>query len=169
VRIKLLLVLHICLLLNACGVGKGDDLDKFMLEAGNDIRSKVEPLPEVKPYVPLQYNADGTLTDPFKARKAEVTKTGGLQPNMARPKEPLEAYPLSSLKFVGSLAKEKLKYALIRTPDAGIQQVKIGNYIGQNFGMVTEISDSEVIVKEIVQDELTGDWVEHSASVSLQE
>jgi len=169
VRIKLLLVLHICLLLSACGAGKGDDLDKFMLEAGNDMRAKVDPLPEVKPYVPLQYNADGTLTDPFKARKAEVTKTGGLQPNMSRPKEPLEAYPLSSLKFVGSLAKEKLKYALIRTPDAGIQQVKIGNYIGQNFGMVTEISDSEVTVKEIIQDELTGDWVEHSASVSLQE
>ena len=167
--IRLLLVLHICLLLSACDVGKGDDLDRFMQEAGNDMRAKVEPLPEVKPYVPLQYDADGTFTDPFRARKAEVTKTGGLQPDMARPKEPLEAYPLSSLKFVGFLAKEKLKYALIRTPDAGIQQVKVGNYIGQNFGMVTAISDSEVSVKEIVQDDLAGDWVEHSASVSLQE
>ncbi len=168
-NIRRLLVLHICLLLCACNVGKGDDLDRFMQEAGNDMRSKVEPLPEVKPYVPLQYDADGTLTDPFKARKAEVTKTGGLQPDTARPKEPLEAYPLSSLKFVGFLSKEKLKYALIRTPDAGIQQVRVGNYIGQNFGMVTAISDSEVSVKEIVQDDLAGDWVEHSASVSLQE
>ncbi len=161
--------MHICLLLSACGVGKGDDLDKFMQEAGNDMRSKIEPLPEVKPYLPVQYDADGTLTDPFRARKAEVTKTGGLQPDMARPKEPLEAYPLSSLKFVGFLSKEKLKYALIMTPDAGIQPVRVGNHIGQNFGRVTAISDSEVSVKEIVQDDLAADWVEHSASISLQE
>jgi len=70
---------------------------------------------------------------------------------------------------VGSLSKDKLKYALIQTPENNIQQVKIGNYMGQNFGIVTDISESTVTLKEIVQDELSGDWVERTTTISLQE
>jgi type IV pilus assembly protein PilP len=62
-----------------------------------------------------------------------------------------------------------LQYALIKTPENNIQQVKIGNYMGQNFGIVTEIGESTVTLKEIVQDELSGDWVERSTTISLQE
>lgn len=168
-KTKWLLTLFLSLALVACGSGGGDDLDKFMKEAGTDKVVKVEPLPQVKPYVPLQYNADGTLNDPFRARKAQAARTGGLQPNLNRPREPLEAFPLESLKYVGSLSKAKLKYALIKTPDNGVQQVKIGNYVGLNFGLVTEINDTAVILKEIVQDELSGDWTERTSSINLQE
>jgi type IV pilus assembly protein PilP len=168
-KTKWLLTLFLSLTLVACGSGGGDDLDKFMKEACTDIRAKVDPLPEVKPYVPLQYNADATLNDPFRARKAQVTKSGGLQPNLNRPKEPLEAFPLESLKYVGSLSKAKLKFALIKTPDNGVQQVKVGNYVGLNFGLVTEINDTAVILKEIVQDDLSGDWTERTSSINLQE
>ncbi len=162
------LILLSCLLV-ACGSSEGDDLDKFMADAANDMRAKVAPLPEVKPYVPLEYNPDGQLSDPFKARKAQSTKTSGIQPDFNRPKEPLEAYPLESLQYVGSLSRDNLEYALIKTPDNSIQQVSIGNYMGQNFGIVTEITESEVMLKEIIQDELSGDWAEQSSSVSLQE
>jgi type IV pilus assembly protein PilP len=65
--------------------------------------------------------------------------------------------------------KNKLTYALLKTPNNGVQQVKLGNYIGQNFGLVTQISDNEVILKEIVQDELTGDWIERASNLTLQE
>lgn len=164
------MVIQLCLLIAACGGGEGDDLDKFMEESAKDMHTKIEPLPEVKSYVPLQYNADGLLSDPFKPRKAQATNSSGnLQPDMNRPKEALEAYPLESLKYVGSIEKTKLKYALIKTPDNTVQQVKIGNYIGQNFGMVIDITESSVMLKEIAQDELSGDWVERSASVNLQE
>ena len=159
----------LCALLVACGAGNGDDLDKFMQDSGINLRVKVDPLPEVKPYVPLQYNADNTLNDPFKPRKSQSSKTGGVQPNLNRPKEPLEAFPLESLKFVGSLSKRNLKYALIKTPDNNIQQVKVGSYVGQNFGIVTDISESTVTLKEIIQDEATGDWTELASSMSLQE
>jgi type IV pilus assembly protein PilP len=139
-----------------------------MRDAANGMQPKIKPLPEVKPYLALQYNADGTLSDPFRARKA-VSKSGVLQPNLNRPKEPMEAYPLESIKYVGMISKSKLTYALLKTPDNVVQQVKIGNYVGQNFGMVTQIVDGEVLLKEIVQDDLSGDWVERATSLALQE
>ena len=167
-KFRLGLIVALSAFLVACGGDKGDDLDKFMASAANDMGKGVEPLPEVLPYSPLQYNADGTLSDPFKARKA-ASKSGALQPNTNRPKEALESYPLESLKYVGSLSKNKLSYALIRTPDNTVQQVKLGNYVGPNFGLVIKIDESAVEIKEIIQDDLTGDWVERNSSINLQE
>jgi len=164
---KIWLVLAV--LLTACGSDQGDDLDRFMQEAGQGQKAKIEPLPEVKPYTPLEYNSDAVLHDPFKPRKTQSVKATGIQPDFNRPKEPLEAYPLESLKYVGSLSKETLEYALIKTPDNNVQQVTIGNYIGQNFGIVTDINEAEVQLKEIVQDSASGDWIEQSASIALQE
>jgi len=167
--LSLTAVLSTVFLLTSCGAGKGDDLDQFMANASNDIRVKIEPIPEVKPYTPVEYNADGSLHDPFKARKAQSNQSGGLQPNLSRPKEPLEAYPLESLKYVGILSKAKLKYALLQPPDNVVQEAKIGSYLGQNFGVVTEITENAVMLKEIVQDDATGDWIERSTSINLQE
>ena len=165
---NIIVVTLLSAVLAACHGDKGDDLDKFMATAANDMGKTVEPLPEVLPYTPLQYNADGILSDPFKARKA-ANKAGALQPNTNRPKEALEAYPLESLKYVGSLSKNKLSYALIKTPDNTVQQVKVGNYMGPNFGLVTKIDETSISLKEIIQDDLTGDWVEHTSSINLQE
>lgn len=162
------LIFTIILLLSACSGDQGDDLDQFMASAANDMSKSVQPLPEVLPYSPLQYNADGILTDPFKAKKA-VGRASSLQPNTNRPKEALEAFPLESLKYVGSMSKKNVTYALIRTPDNAVQQIKIGNYIGPNFGLVTQINEADIAIKEIIQDDLTGDWVERNASINLQE
>jgi type IV pilus assembly protein PilP len=154
--------------LAGCSFEGGDDLDQYMRDATKNVQPKVKPLPEVQPYMALQYNADGTLVDPFRARKA-VNKSSVLQPNLSRPKEPMEAYPLESLKYVGLLSKSKLTYALLKTPDESVQQVKLGNYVGQNFGRVTQIKDGEIVLVELVQDDLTGDWVERTTSLVLQE
>lgn len=162
-------MLIVCLLLTACGDGQGDDLDHFIQEAGKEMNVRIEPLPEVQPYSSAVYNEDGLLNDPFKARKAATNRSSNLQPNINRPREPLEGFPLESLKFVGSLSKEKLKYALIQTPENTVQQVKIGGYMGQNFGVVTDITEGGVTLKEIIQDELSGDWTERTSSIELQE
>lgn len=167
-KAKLIFTYAFVTLLTACSGGDGDDLDRFIRDSAKDMRPKIKPLPEVKPYMALQYNADGTLNDPFRARKAS-NKSGALQPNLSRPREPMEAYPLESIQYVGLLSRGKLVYALLKTPDNGVQQVKIGNYVGQNFGMVSEITDGEVVLKEIVQDDLSGDWIERLSTLALQE
>ena len=166
--VRLLTISIITLVIAGCSGEEGDDLDKFIRNAGNDIRTKVKPLPEVKPYLALQYNADNVLNDPFRARKTS-SKSGILQPSLNRPKEPMEAYPLESIKYVGLISKSKLTYGLLKTADNGVQQVKVGDYIGQNFGLVTQITDSEIVLKETVQDDLSGDWVERNTSLALQE
>jgi type IV pilus assembly protein PilP len=159
----------LALLLTSCQAADGDDLDQFMRDADKTMKVKIEPLPEVTSYVPMQYNADGILTDPFIPRKAINAPKGNLQPNLSRTREPLELYPLENLKFVGSIEQAKLKYALIKTPDGTVQQLKIGNYAGQNFGLVTNIEATGIVLKEIVQDEDSGEWVERDASIALQE
>lgn len=158
-------------MLVACGGEEGDDLDKFIRDSGKGLSGKVEPLPEVKPYVPTIYNPDGSLNDPFRPRKATV-RPGGLQPNLDRPREAMEAFPLESLQLVGLIKKGKLKIALLKAPDNNVRQAKIGNYVGQNLGMVVDIVDTvpvEVKIKEIVQDELSGEWTERPASIVQQE
>lgn len=163
----LLLTLLSCLLLG-CDGKQGDDLDQFMANAANNMSKSVAPLPEVLPYTPLEYNVDGALNDPFKPRKVR-SGGGSLQPNTNRPREALESFPLESLIYVGSLSKKGHKYALIKTPDETLQRVKVGNYLGPNFGMITSISENEINIKEVVQDDVTGDWIERDASINLQE
>lgn len=167
-RLLKLFMLLLSLSLAACSGSDSDDLETFIRNAGNDMPIKVKPLPEVKSYTSFDYNVDGILSDPFRPRKL-ANKTGSMQPNMNRPRELLESYPLESLKYVGILEKNKLTFGLLKTPDSGIQQVKIGHYVGQNFGMVSEIKENEIVLKEIIQDETSGDWVERVAVIPLQE
>lgn len=167
-RFKLLLLTLLSCLLLGCDGKEGDDLDQFMANAANNMSKSVAPLPEVLPYTPLEYNVDGALNDPFKPRKVK-SGGGSLQPNTNRPREALESFPLESLIYVGSLSKKGQKFALIKTPDETLQRVKVGNYLGPNFGMITSISENEINIKEVVQDDVTGDWIEREASINLQE
>jgi type IV pilus assembly protein PilP len=87
---------------------------------------------------------------------------------MKRAREPLEAYPIENLKMVGTIAQKKQVFALIKTPDSNLFRVKQGNYLGQNFGLITEINEAAVKLKEIVQDG-TGDWAERESTLQLQD
>jgi type IV pilus assembly protein PilP len=164
---KRLVTLFFALGLTGCGSGGMDDLQTFVAETGRDMQGKIEPLPQVKVYEPFTYNAFD-LPDPFKPRKLSTAGGGGMQPDLSRPKEPLEAYSLETLKMVGMLSRKGVVHAVIKTPDNTIYHVRKGNYAGQNFGLLTQIGDGEVSLREIIQDS-AGDWSERTSTLLLQE
>ena len=158
------------LALAACSGEPHGDLRQFVKESENLPHGRIPPLPEVKPYEPFTYSAFD-LIDPFKPRKIEPprgTAGGGLAPDLTRVREPLEAYPLESLRMVGTLEQKKQMFALVRAPDNTLFRVRTGNYLGQNFGRIVGISESAVKLKEIVQDG-TGNWEEKDQVLQLQE
>lgn len=164
-----LIVCVLVLLLAACGRGK-DDLQTWMEHEAKSMKRGVPPIPEVKPFPLVEYSSEA-LVDPFSATRL-IPETrggagGGLRPNLDRPREPLEAYPLESLKFVGVLERKGIWYAIILA-DKVLHQIRVGNFLGQNFGVVTKINEGEVDLKELVQDS-AGEWVERDTTLMLQE
>jgi len=161
------LVLLSVLALGACS-SELDELKQFVRESEKGLVRKIDPLPAVKPFEPFGYEGFD-LPDPFKPRKLTIAKDGGggLQPDLNRRKEPLEGFPLEQLKMVGTLQQGPEMYALVRA-DKTLYRVKKGNYMGQNFGLITDISDSDIKLKEIVQDS-AGDWAERQSVLPLLE
>ena len=167
---RILIPIFICCGLASCSGEQYSDLRQFVQDSEKLPHGRLPPLPDVKPYEPFTYEAYN-LVDPFKPRKIEPPKTAvgsGIQPDLTRRKEPLEAYPLESLRMVGTLQQNKATYALVKSPDNNVLTVKSGNYLGQNFGQITEISESTVKLKEIVQDS-GGDWTERISTLTLTE
>lgn len=161
----------VVVLLSGCGGAEYQDLRDFVKNSGADMRGKIDPPPEVKPYEFFAYNNDTNLPNPFKPRKQDLRSGGGAglnQPDMNRPKEALEEFPLESLKMVGYLYQNKVGWAVIRATDNKLYRVKAGNYIGLNYGLITDVTDSSVMVKESVQDS-SGDWSERDSSLQLME
>ena len=109
-----------CVLLSACGGSEFDDLQDFVKNSGANMRGKISPPPVVKLYEPFAYVNSTNLTDPFKPRKPESgpgSKRGANEPDMDRPKQALEEFPLESLKMVGYVYKSKVGHAVVRAPD----------------------------------------------------
>lgn len=162
-------LLAICLA--GCGGEEFQDLRDFVKNAGADMRGKVEPPPDIKPYEPFAYDNSTSLPDPFRPRKQDArssNRAGQNQPDLDRPKEELEDYPLESLKMVGYLYQRNVGHAVIRSSEGKIYRVKAGNYIGLNFGQILSVSETEVKIKEMVQDS-AGDWTERESSLQLVE
>ena len=162
------LAVSVLAFLAGCGAESHKDLQDWMKEQGKGVRGRLDPLPQIKPYEPFAYN-DFDLPDPFKPRKIEPTKgdsTSKLAPDLNRRREPLEAYPIESLSMVGTLEKGKTVYALVKTPEKDIYQVRQGNHLGQNYGVIVGITDTDIKLKELMQDG-SGDWSERSSTLNL--
>lgn len=154
-----------------CGSGQYDDLRQFVNDPGevSGARARVDPLPRVEPYQAASFVAS-EIEDPFRPRKVEPARAakGTIQPDLNRRREPLEAFPLDNLRMVGTLQQGKQMFALIRTPDNNLFRVRVSNYMGQNFGLIQEITESGVKLKELVQDG-NGEWTERVSSLLLQD
>jgi len=163
-------------LLGGCGFSQDDDLQQWMTDLRATTKPHVTPLTEPKQFLPQAYSMDPGV-EPFSAVKLTqalrkdsnqlASNAALIAPEMARRKEPLEAYPLDTMAMVGSLDKKSEPTALLKV-DSLLYQVRVGNYLGQNYGKITRISESSIQLREIVQD-TTGDWVERTTSLELQE
>jgi type IV pilus assembly protein PilP len=166
------LVLGAAVLGAACA-GSTDELTEWMEQQKKEVKPNVTPLTPPKRFDPQSYLAVNAVP-PFSNQKLAVAvRQDAREPNpllaaeMARRREPLESYPLDSMSMVGSLNKFGRGYALLKV-DNLLYQVKVGDHIGQNYGRIVKISESEVGLREVVQD-AAGEWIERSTALQLQE
>ncbi len=169
-------LLTLVVVLSGCGSANDDELRQWIVEERNQTRPKAAPLPAPKQFVPEAYTSTAAvepfsnikLTQALKRESSQAVTNGALvAPELARRKEPLEAFPLDAMSLVGNLTKSGQPVALVKV-DNLLYQVKMANYLGQNYGKVTKITETQVVLREIVQD-AAGEWIERAATLELQE
>jgi len=175
-RLRLVVLVIPLAILAACGSSADGELQQWMIDERNSIRPSVTPIEPPGRFDPEAYVGESEQP-PFEPEKLTSVLRGSLpatlsnsalvEAELSRRKEPLEAYPLDTMVMVGSLMREGQLVALIKV-DNLLYQVRGGNYLGQNFGRVNDITETEIVLREIVQDG-AGDWIERPAALQLQE
>ena len=155
--------------LSGCG-GGADDLDAYVNEVKKRKGGVIEPLPEITPYEVFNYLADKQgIRSPFQPDTLQqVGGLSGPRPDDERSREYLESFPLDALGLVGTMHIDETMYGLVKTSDGLIHRVTPGNYMGQNDGRITEISESEIDLVEIISDGIGG-YIERDAAVGLSD
>ncbi|WP_025915954.1 pilus assembly protein PilP [Herminiimonas sp. CN] len=158
--------------LGGCGGNDQQEVAQWMSDVKRETKIVTLKIDEPKKFTPFVYGGADAV-DPYNPIKLSVAlakmqakSSGALKPNLDRRREVLEDYPLDTVKMVGTLQKPGLSYALLQV-DKAVFQIKVGNYVGQNFGVVTKVSETEVELKELVQD-ASGEWTERQAKLELQ-
>lgn len=176
-RYALLLSLAAVGALTACGSSDQEEVQQWMAEQRAITKPRVQPIPEPKQFTPQAYTQEAVI-DPFSKEKLtqalrRESQQGAspsaalLAPELARRKEPLESFPLDAMGMVGSLIKQGQPVALVKV-DNLLYQVRPGNYLGQNYGRITKVGETELVLRELVQD-AAGEWIERTATLQLQE
>lgn len=148
------------------GCQEEGDLQNFVAEVNKRPAGPIEPLPPIKVYESYVYSSSG-LRSPFQPPMVDLTAARtGKGPAVDRPKESLEAFPLDSLRLVGALQKKGELWALIVDKSGRVHHLKVGNYIGQNFGKIKKILENKIELTEMVADS-QGRWQERPATINL--
>jgi type IV pilus assembly protein PilP len=163
----------VALLLAGCSDSDVKEVNDWMAKVKQDTKVAVTPLTAPKTFIPFAYTAREAI-DPFSPNKllAELARAAEkddskFKPDMGRRKELLESYPLDTFVMVGVMQKAGINYALLQI-DRAVHQVKAGQRIGQNYGLVTGVTETAINIKEVVQD-AGGEWVERMSKLELQE
>lgn len=175
-RVACALIAGVAVIGVASCAASNEDLNQWMADLRRNMVPKVSPLTEPTRYLPLAYTGN-TSVDAFSMdRLTQVLRresgplgvsTALLTPELNRRREPLEAYPLDAMRMVGSLDRAGQRVALVKV-DTLLHQVRVGNYLGLNYGRVTKVLESEIALREIVQD-AAGEWIERRTTLELQE
>ena len=172
--LHMLVIMVLLSLLTACSEHDHQDLYDYVNQVKARPAERIPPLPVFKPYETFTYGAS-TFRDPFKMFDHEssvaVTDhkiTALLAEHENRNKETLEQYPLDTLKFVGQLERADNKWAIVTSPDNVVHRVKVGNYMGNNYGKIVKVDEEKIYIIEIIPDGMGG-WIEREAALSLME
>lgn len=163
------------LLLTGCLGSKDTELQQWMVEQKGNTPAKIAPITAPKKFVPQAYTQQAAM-EPFNNQKLlqalrkdspqSAANLALISPELARRKEALESFPLDTVSMVGTLNKKNTPVALLRV-DKLLYQAKVGNYVGQNYGRITKITDAEIVLREIAQD-ASGEWIERKVNLQLQ-
>lgn len=162
--------LALCALLTLAGCSGQDDLHQWVAQEKQKKGAPIPPLPVIRTFETFQYN-DQDRRDPFSPSTAELQQANanaGPRPDENRPKEPLEMFALDSLKMVGTVGAGNGLEVLVKDPGGVIHRVHRNEYIGQNYGRVTAISEDHIDIVELVSNG-NGGWMERPASIALGE
>lgn len=174
-RIGLICSLLALLALGGCAGSEKEELQNWMAEQRNQVRPTVPPITEPKKFTPQAYT-EGSSFEPFNSQKLtqalrrdsnQVVNSALITPELSRRKEALEVFPLDTMTMVGSLHRNGKPVALLQA-DKLLYQVRVGNHLGLNYGRITKITETELALREIVQD-AAGEWIERVATLQLQE
>ncbi|MEO6799669.1 MAG: pilus assembly protein PilP [Rhodanobacter sp.] len=166
---RLALMLVVALVLAGCTRGMSD-LRAWVAQEKAKKGAPIPPLPVIKTFETFKYDDQGKR-DPFSPSTAELqqnTTTSGPRPDANRAKEPLEMFALDSLKMVGTVGVGPKMEVLVKDPGGVIHRVHVGEYMGQNYGHITAISEDHVELVELVSNG-NGGWMERPASIALGE
>lgn len=161
--------------LSACGDSDQEDLQRWMVEQRAQVKPSVPPISEPKKFTPQAYTEASSfepfnmlkLTQALRRESNQPSTSELIAPELARRKEALEAFPLDTMAMVGSMNRNGQPVALVRV-DKLLYKVRVGEYLGLNYGRITRINETEVALREIVQD-AAGEWIERVATLQLQE
>lgn len=156
-------------LLSGCAAGVDDELNGFISEVKGRPGGRIQPLPQINPYVAFQYLAlEENVRSPFQPdRLNKPSRTAGPKPARNRNKEYLEQFPLDSLAMVGTLDRQGKTFGLVQTKDGMVHRVIAGNYIGQNEGQILAIDVAGIALEEFVPDGIGG-FYKRPAEIGLK-
>ena len=161
------------MLLAACESGQMNDLEQFVDEVKSRKAGRIAPLPEIKPIETFVYTASNkrnpfALSEAGEEEKAMEVPDNGIRPDILRRKEELEAFPLDTIRMVGTLEQHESTWGLVQAKDGTIYRVQPGNYMGQNHGQINRVLEDRIELTEIVPDS-QGGYLERQASLALNE
>ena len=149
------------------------DLHDYLAQVKARAPTPIDPIPQIRQAETFLYVADNrrspfvpsTASDMVIAATARGT---GPRPDPNRRREELEGYPLDTLKMVGTLNKQSNYWGLVQTRDRMIHRVGVGNYLGKNYGRITDINENRISLRELIQDG-AGGYLVRQASLALGE
>ncbi|KXS38976.1 MAG: type IV pilus assembly protein PilP [Halomonadaceae bacterium T82-2] len=166
---RLLLSGVLLVVLAGCGDARLDALDAKLATLRDRPSGKLPALPDTPAYRPVAYE-QADARSPFRPERPDTRSaasgSGDLTPDLSRPKEALERFPLDALTLVGTLSIGDRHVALVRDPAGEVHSLGVGAHLGTDFGRIVAIDAGRVRLVELVSDGGQG-WDERWQTLSL--